>query len=175
MSLTANTKWLAEMTHSNPVWINKETANELGIKDGDLVRITSLAGYMVTKARVTESIHPRVIAVPSSSGHKALGRVATAHPHGEGHEGSEGHDRDIEHNLWWRDKGVSPNDIIPVYPDPISGVQTWSDTVVSVIPALKEDNYGDIKVDNDKHVEHYSDILKYAYHGDYRKKTAKAS
>jgi thiosulfate reductase/polysulfide reductase chain A len=175
MSMTANTKWLSEIAHSNPAWINKETANDLGIKDGDLVRITSAAGYMVTRARVTESIHPRAIAVPSSSGHKALGRVATAHPHGESHEGSQGHDRDIEHNLWWRDKGVNPNDIIPVTPDPVTGVQTWSDTVVSVIPALKEDTYGDIKVHNGKHFDHYKEMLKYAHNGERHKKVAKAS
>ncbi len=174
-SLTPNVKWLSEIVHSNPAWLNKKTAEELGIRDGDMIRITTPAGYMVTKAHTTEGIHPQVIAVPSSSGHWALGRVATATPESEGHEWAKSGDRDIEHNLWWRDRGVNPNDIIPVFPDPMTGAQTWSDTVVTVTPALRGDRYGDIKVHNSKHYEHYKEMLRYAMGGDLSRKIARAS
>ena len=78
-SRTTNIKWLNEIVHSNPAWINPKTAAEKGIKDGDLVRVTSPVGYMVTKVRVTEGIHPKVIAVSNTLGMK-FGRVATAKP-----------------------------------------------------------------------------------------------
>ena len=40
-SRTAAVKWLAEIAHSNPAWMNPETAAKLGVKTGDLVRIES--------------------------------------------------------------------------------------------------------------------------------------
>ena len=69
-SRTPNVKWLSEIVHSNPAWLNKATADKLGIKHGDLIRITSPVGYIVTKARVTEGIHPKVIAVSNTLRHK---------------------------------------------------------------------------------------------------------
>ncbi|MBI5286759.1 MAG: hypothetical protein HY878_04110 [Deltaproteobacteria bacterium] len=50
---------------------------------------------------------------------------------------------------------MSPNDIIPLAVDPLSGVQAWFDTVVVVIPAQPGDRYGDVKVDNEKHLAVY--------------------
>lgn len=38
---TMNLKWLAEIVHSNPAWLNPKTANKLGVKDGDWIEITS--------------------------------------------------------------------------------------------------------------------------------------
>jgi len=67
-SATANNKYLAEFSHSNPVLINRETAKEMGIKDGDMVRVTSAVGYIVTKARATQGIHPRVVLYPHPAG-----------------------------------------------------------------------------------------------------------
>ncbi|HEC15670.1 MAG TPA: twin-arginine translocation signal domain-containing protein [Sedimenticola sp.] len=160
LSLTANLKLLSEMWHSNPLWINKEVAHKLGIEDGALVRVTSDVGYLVTKAWVTQGIHPQVVGISTSVGRSAYGRVAQANPRAHApfaHEEQE--DEDIDHNLWWRDGGTNPNDIIPIALDPQSGVQAWNDTVVKVTPAESGDKYGDINVDNAKHLAIYKKSL----------------
>ena len=160
LSMTSNLKYLSELWHSNPLWINKDVAMDLGIGDGDLVRVSSEVGYMVTKAWLTQGIHPQVVGISTSVGRTAYGRVALADPRAHSsfaHEEQE--DPDIDHNLWWRDPGANPNDIIPVAIDPASGVQAWNDTVVTVSPAEKGDKYGDIKVDNAKHFAIYKKLL----------------
>jgi len=156
LSRTANNKHLSELWHANPVWINKQIAQQLKVEDGGLIRVTSDAGYLVTKAWLTQGIHPQVIGISTSVGHTAYGRVAKADPHNpESHAKAELEDQDINHNLWWRDNGTNPNDIIPVAIDPQTGNQAWNDTVVRISPAEPGDNYGDIKVDNDKHLAIY--------------------
>ncbi len=160
LSMTSNLKYLSELWHSNPLWINKDVAMDLGIGDGELVRVSSEVGYMVTKAWLTQGIHPQVVGISTSVGRTAYGRVALADPGAHSsfaHEEQE--DPDIDHNLWWRDAGTNPNDIIPVAIDPASGVQAWNDTVVTVSPAETGDKYGDIKVDNAKHFAIYKKLL----------------
>jgi len=157
LSLTANLKYLAELWHSNPVWINANSARELGIGDGDLIRITSDVGHMVSKAWLTQGIHPQVIGISTSVGRTAYGRVALADPSAHApfaHEEQE--DLDIDDNLWWRDSGTNPNDIIPIALDPETGTQAWNDTVVTVSPAQSGDNYGDVEADNAVHLAIYA-------------------
>lgn len=170
-SETANTKFLSETIHSNPAWLNRETAKKMGIKDGSLIRLTTPAGYMITKVKTTEGIHPKVVAVSTSAGHSALGRVASINPKAHNAMWSSGKgDEDIKENLWWKDKGVHPNDIIPVSFDPLGGSQAWSDTVVAVSPAKKGDKYGEIKVDNAVHHAFYKETIRWTYKGDIYKK-----
>ena len=161
LSLTSNLKYLAELWHANPLWINKQTAKQLGIGDGELVRVISDVGYLVTKAWLTQGIHPQVLGISTSVGRTAYGRVAQADPDMRTDYSQHGQqeDEDINHNLWWRDGGTNPNDIIPVSIDPVSGVQAWNDTVVTVALAEAGDNYGDIKVDNAKHYAIYKKML----------------
>jgi len=123
-------------------------------------------GYMVTRVRATEGIHPKVIAVSNTFGMK-FGRVATAKPKDDtpAWTGPGMEDRDMA-NIWWKNTGVNPNDIIPVSADPIGGSQGWYDTVVTVTPAQSGDNFGDVKVDNAKHFEFYKETIRYAYTGD---------
>ena len=157
LSLTSNLKYLAELWHSNPVWINVDSAHQLGIHDGDLIRITSEVGHMVSRAWLTEGIHPQVIGVSTSVGRTAYGRVALADSSARApfaHEAQE--DLDIEENLWWRDSGTNPNDIIPVALDRETGTQAWNDTVVTVSLAQSGDRYGDVEADNAKHVAIYA-------------------
>jgi len=165
-SRTTNIKWLNELAHANPAWMNAKAAAEKGIKDGDLIRITSPVGYMVTRVRATEGIHPKVIAVSNTFGMK-FGRVATAKPKDDtpAWTGPGMEDRDMA-NIWWKNTGVNPNDIIPVSADPIGGSQGWYDTVVTVTPAQSGDNFGDVKVDNAKHFEFFKETMRYAYSGD---------
>ncbi len=144
-SRTSSCKWLSEISHSNPLWINPKTAENMGINDGDLVRVTSKIGYLVTRAHLTEGIHPKVVAIPTSSGHTKYGPVAEAKRKEKNEFGST--DSDVSKNLWWKDTGVHPNKIVPVSTDPIGGGQAWFDTVVSVEKAQPGDKYGDIHTD----------------------------
>ncbi len=43
--------------------INSNTAAELGISDGDMVRVETRRGYVVMRAKLTQGIHPKVVAV----------------------------------------------------------------------------------------------------------------
>ncbi len=166
-SRSAAVKWLAEIMHSNPVWINSATGKKLGVKTGDLVRVESKVGYLVTKAYVFEGIHPKVVAIPTAFGHWAYGRLAQLKVKSEkgGTWGAQT-DADVDNNVWWDDKGVHPNAIIPVVADPIGGSQGWYDTVVKVTKAGPEDKYGDVKASWEKHMEAYKETMRYAYTGD---------
>lgn len=160
LSLTTNMKYLAEMWHSNPLWLNKNVARKMGVRDGDLVRVISEAGYMVTKAWLTQGIHPQAIGISTSVGRTAYGRVAQADADKvESFAPETPEDLDIDDNLWWRDAGANPNDIIPIALDPASGLQAWNDTVVTVAKAAPGDRYGDVKVDNAKHIALYKKQL----------------
>ena len=46
---TMNLKWLAEIVHSNPAWINPQTAEQLGIADGDWIELTSYQSQMLER------------------------------------------------------------------------------------------------------------------------------
>jgi anaerobic selenocysteine-containing dehydrogenase len=129
-SRTMNCKYLAEVYHSKPAWINPSTAKKQGIYDGDRIKVKSATGEFVTKAQLTESIMPGVIAVSHHCGHWAYGRYASDRR--APNEGSDNRgDRDYKLK-WWTDNGVHPNWAIPNTPDPINGQQRWMDTVVKV-------------------------------------------
>ena len=56
---SANSKWLDELAHTNPVWIHPADAARLGVaRTGDLVRVETEIGYFVAKAWITEGIRP---------------------------------------------------------------------------------------------------------------------
>ncbi|HLF41812.1 MAG TPA: molybdopterin dinucleotide binding domain-containing protein, partial [Acidimicrobiia bacterium] len=60
---TANSKWLDEIAHTNPLWIHPSDAARLGnLRTGDLVRVETGIGHYVVKAWVTEGIRPGVVA-----------------------------------------------------------------------------------------------------------------
>ena len=98
---TMNLKWLAEIVHSNPAWMNPETAKQLGLGDGDWIELTSYYSQtltddsphlkrddletvngrqVVSKMRVPivlmEGIHPKAIAMSNSCGHWQYTNVA---------------------------------------------------------------------------------------------------
>ncbi|MBQ10132.1 MAG: hypothetical protein CMJ45_01100 [Planctomyces sp.] len=174
---TMNLKWLAEIVHSNPAWLNPVTAGELGLTDGDWIEITSYYSTelehqsphlkrddlaeengrrKVSSMRVPivtmEGIHPRAIAMSNSCGHTQYTSVAQARkrPTAGGHlMGSDAQryvDADWERNMWWEDtsggdpgawkpntgNGWNQNRLMPIAPDPVSGQQSYHDTVVSV-------------------------------------------
>jgi anaerobic selenocysteine-containing dehydrogenase len=126
-SRTQNCKWLTEIYHKNPGWINPETANKLGIKNGDKIKVKSKVGEIITKARITEGIVPGVIAISYHCGHWEYGRYAS----GKKSRGGRDDEKDLKLK-WWKDKGEHPNWTIINSPDPIGGQQRWMDTVVTV-------------------------------------------
>jgi anaerobic selenocysteine-containing dehydrogenase len=141
-----NNKYMAEKDHQNHCLINKQTANAIGIADGDLVRVVGAVGYLVTRLHATQSIHPRVVAMAGGHGHKALGRVARAQPRIRPEWGSAAEDPDVHFNLWWEDSGVNPNEIMPFFADPHSGSAAMA-FVVRLEKAHAGDRYGDIQAD----------------------------
>jgi len=48
-SRSANSKWLAEIAHRNPVWLHPYDARDLGVTDGDLLKIETEIGHFVDK------------------------------------------------------------------------------------------------------------------------------
>ena len=99
---TMNLKWLAEIVHTNPAWMNPATAEKLGLKDGDWIELTSYFSQMLEekmpnlkhgnrdatgrivsgKMRVPivtmPGIHPSAIAMSNSCGHWQYTDVAKA-------------------------------------------------------------------------------------------------
>jgi len=129
-SRSANCKWLTEIYHDNPAMINSATAKQIGIRSGDKIRVKSIIGEIVTTANVTEAVVPGVIAISHHLGHWEYGRYAS----GKKAPLAGGNDPDLKLKFW-DTYGVHPNWIIPNLPDPISGQQSWMDTVVKVSKA----------------------------------------
>ena len=131
---TMNLKWLAEIVHSNPAWLNPETAAKFDLKDGDWIELTSyysrelenqsahlkrddltqvngrkVVATMRVPIVIMQGIHPKAIAM-SNSGHWQYTNVAQAkrQPSEEavlaGSDGETYRDADWERNMWWEDK-----------------------------------------------------------------------
>jgi anaerobic selenocysteine-containing dehydrogenase len=58
------------------VELNPETAHELGVTDGDIVRITSPAGELEAPVCTYPAIRPDTVAIPFGQGHTDSGRYA---------------------------------------------------------------------------------------------------
>lgn len=125
-SRTQNCKWLTEIFHDNPAWINPATAGPLGIRDGDAIKVRSKLGEIEVAARVTPAVAPGTLALSFHCGHWEYGRYAS------GKRSPFTTDTVDMKAKWWKRNGTHPNWIIPNDPDPISGEQRWMDTVVSV-------------------------------------------
>ncbi len=124
-----NAKWLAEIFHANCLWMNPRTAEARGIREGDPVKITSKAGALTTKARLSQGVHPRVATLAEGLGHSELGKIARAKAAKTG---------DLDSSLVWWEKdgnGVNPLAIIPAELDPIAGGALWNDTKITITKA----------------------------------------
>jgi thiosulfate reductase / polysulfide reductase chain A len=143
---SANNKVMMEMTLANHLHINTKTAKNLDIGDGDLVRVISKMGFLVTRARVTQSIRPEVVAMHHDGGHWSVGGVASGKSGSKYENAPVNIDQDIAHNLWWTDFGVHPMDLIaPVFDK--NGGGPASATPVKVKKAENGDTYGTVNVD----------------------------
>jgi anaerobic selenocysteine-containing dehydrogenase len=160
---SANAKWLTEISHANPTWIHTSDAARLGLRTGDLVRVTTEIGYFVDRIWVTEAIRPGVIACSHHLGRWRLAegegtnRIASALVDLR-ERGTEWSLRQVEGvkpypssdpdtgRIWWSDAGVHQNLTFPVQPDPVSGQHCWHQKV-TLTPAQPADRYGDVHVD----------------------------
>ena len=169
---SANSKWLYEISHTNPVWMHPSDAERLGLRTGELVRVETRIGWFIDKVWVTEGIKPGIIAM---SHHLGRWRLTDEHGIGRGTSalaalsanGSEhelvmtagagpytSSDPDTE-RIWWQDVGVHQNLTHAVQPDPISGHHVWLQKAVSVRKAVAGERHGQVHVDVDKSMAVY--------------------
>ncbi|MCT8137014.1 molybdopterin-dependent oxidoreductase [Anaerobacillus sp. CMMVII] len=111
---TANNPWaqdrfLVQYGAGNTTFaeINPDTAEKWGINEGDLVKVSSLFGEVQCQAKLSEGIHPDILAMVYGNGHWAYGRFA-------------------------KDKGVNPNDLKGTDYEYISGSSSYYNTRVKV-------------------------------------------
>ena len=110
----ANLPWLQEMpdpmtsvVYGSWVELNPVTADELGIREGDVLDVESPAGSVRVPALIFPAIRPGVVAIPVGQGHAAYGRYA-------------------------RDRGVNPIHIVATLIDDQSGDLAWAATRVKL-------------------------------------------
>ncbi|WP_249009308.1 molybdopterin-dependent oxidoreductase [Conexibacter sp. DBS9H8] len=174
---SANSKWLDELSHTNPVWIHPSDARRLGVaRTGDLVRVETHIGYFVAKAWITEGIRPGVVACSHHMGrwkmtghdHVSAGGMMATVDLAQGPEGWTLRARERVKpfassdpdtlRIWWSDTGVHQNLTFPVHPDPISGMHCWHQAV-RVGPARPGDSHGDVAVDTARSRQVYEEWM----------------
>jgi thiosulfate reductase/polysulfide reductase chain A len=105
---TQNNQLLHKYQDDPLIWMNPDAAGELGLKDGDLVEVTSEIGMVKVRLLVTKAIRSDCVYLTPGFGHLSKG-LRTAY-------------------------GVGASDSVlhVTYVDPISGSQALSQTFVSV-------------------------------------------
>jgi len=174
---SANSKWLYEISHKNPVWIHPSEAQRLGVRTGDLIRIETEIGYFVDKVWLTEGIKPGVVALSHHLGRwrlqegtgvsKGMSNLAEIEETGDGGfrlnivQGAQSWESDDPDTsrIWWKDVGVHQNLTHAVHPDPISGAHCWLQKAVKVTRAKEGDQHGDVWVDTNRSMEVYRQWL----------------
>ncbi len=169
-------KWLNEISQQNPIWMHTSDAHKLGVKTGDLVRVSTRIGHFVDKVWVTEGVRPGVVACSHHLGRwrrpndppasRWSGNVVKIEEAGgvwtmrriEGPGPFDSPDPDSR-RVWWREGGVHQNITFPVQPDPVSGMHCWHQRV-RVEPAHTGDALGDVAVDTNKSMAVYREWLR---------------
>ena len=112
----ANQSWLQEMpdpmtTVAWNTWveINPETAARIGVKNDDIVKVSSPAGEIEAVVYIYPGIRPDVIAIPVGQGHSEYGRYA-------------------------QDRGSNPVDLLVPTADEQTGALAWGATRVQITP-----------------------------------------
>ncbi|MFQ5943400.1 MAG: molybdopterin-dependent oxidoreductase [Anaerolineales bacterium] len=174
---SANSKWLYEISHKNPVWMHPEDAERLNLKTNDLARIETEIGYFVDKTWVTEGIKPGIVAVSHHLGrwrlsedqgvNRGMSNLARLEQGDDedfglkvihGAEPWESFDPDTS-RIWWKEVGVHQNLTHAVHPDPISGGHCWLQKATLVVKAGPGDRNGDIWVDTERSMDVYRQWL----------------
>jgi anaerobic selenocysteine-containing dehydrogenase len=170
---SANAKWLYEISHKNPVWMNPEDAQRLGMVTGDLVRVETEIGYFIDKVWVTEGIKPGIIAMSHHLGRWRLQKdiglnIGASNLAKLSEDGKGGHTLNVIHGakawesfdpdtsrIWWEEVGVHQNLTHAVHPDPISGAHCWLQKAINVRKAAPGEAYGEVYVDTNKSMDVY--------------------
>ncbi|HKJ39934.1 MAG TPA: molybdopterin dinucleotide binding domain-containing protein, partial [Anaerolineales bacterium] len=174
---SANAKWLYEISHKNPIWMNPEDAKRLGLDTGNLAKVETEIGYFVDSVWVTEAIKPGIIAISHHLGrfrfkedegvNRGASNLVELSEQGDGRyllrvlhgaQAWESSDPDTS-RIWWSEVGVSQNLTHAVHPDPVSGVHCWLQKA-TVHKAGADDKVGDVFVDTNKSMEKYREWLK---------------
>ena len=110
----AHLPWLQEMPDplTSAMWsswieINPQTASTLGIRDGDIVEVTSAQGSLRTAAIVSPGIAPDLVAMPAGQGHQTFTRYASG-------------------------RGENPIELLASLTEPETGSLAWAATRVRV-------------------------------------------
>ncbi|MDH3747988.1 MAG: molybdopterin-dependent oxidoreductase [Gammaproteobacteria bacterium] len=110
----ANLPWLQELpdpmtsvVYGSWAELNPATAAEMGIKDGDVLEISSPTGTVRVPALTFPAIRPDVVAMPIGQGHKGYGRYAG-------------------------DRGANPIHVVANQIDTQSGELAWAATRVKI-------------------------------------------
>jgi anaerobic selenocysteine-containing dehydrogenase len=176
---SGNAKYLYEISHGHPLWMNPRDADALGFTTGDLVRLNTDSGYFVMRVWRTEGIRPGVVAASHHLGRWRLsdalgndrwssalveidkmGDTTWRLRQKKGIEPFTSEDPDSE-RVWWRDAGVNQNLAFPPHPDPVSGMHAWHQRV-RIVAAEAGDRYGDLVVDTAKSFQVYREWLQMA-------------
>jgi molybdopterin-containing oxidoreductase family iron-sulfur binding subunit len=110
----ANLPWLQELpdpmtsvVYGSWAELNPATMDELGIRDGDVLEVTSPAATVRVPALAFKAISPGVLAMPVGQGHSDFGRYAS-------------------------NRGVNPIDVVATLVDEQSGELAWAATRVKI-------------------------------------------
>jgi len=110
----ANLPWMQEMPDvlSSAMWstwveINIQTAERLGIEQGDLLEVASQHGKLQAPALLSPGIAPDVVAIPVGQGHENYGRYASQ-------------------------RGANPIKILAAQTEPETGQLAWAATRVKI-------------------------------------------
>ena len=136
---SGNSKWLYEISHTNPLWINPKDAGRLALATGDLARVSTEIGHFVIRVWATEGIRPGVVACSHHLGRwrlkqeegtdrwasalvemEELGEGRWRLRQREGVKPFKSDDPDSE-RIFWQEGGVHQNLAFSVHPDPVSG------------------------------------------------------
>ncbi len=102
---------VAHNSDHNEVWINPKTAEEHGIREGDMVVVESRVGKVKGIAKLTHGIRPDTVGI---SYH--YGQWGGGYPE-------------------WARKGTWVNQILEYHPDLVSGMNSFNDTKVRIYKA----------------------------------------
>jgi anaerobic selenocysteine-containing dehydrogenase len=174
---SANAKWLYEISHKNPIWMNPEDAKRIGLETGNLAKVETEIGYFVDSVWVTEGIKPGIIAISHHLGrfrfkedegvNRGASNLVELNEQGDGKfllrvihgaQAWQSSDPDTS-RIWWSEVGVSQNLTHAVHPDPVSGVHCWLQIAKSVTRAREGEKAGDVFVDTNKSMEKYREWL----------------
>ena len=116
----ANLPWMQEMPDviSTAMWstwleINPQTAERMGIQQGDLLEVASQHGTLRVPALIAPGIAPDVVAMPVGQGHENYGRYAS-------------------------NRGANPVRILAPKTEPGTGALAWASTRVKITPTGKK-------------------------------------